>query len=68
MTKKTTLEKEKELLDKIEKAKLDLAKLQRKQKIEIGTLACKHGLNEFDTKTLNSAFEKLSGELQRANP
>lgn len=67
MTKKTTSEREKELLEKIEKAKADLAKLQEKQKLEIGTLAYKHGLNEFSPEILNSAFEKLSSELSNAN-
>ena len=55
--------KEKALLEKISRAKAELDKLQKKQKLEIGALAYKHGLNQFDSKKLDSAFKKLSEEL-----
>ena len=44
MTKKTTSEKEQNLLDVIAKAKKDLIKLKVKQKNEIGILAHKYNL------------------------
>ena len=65
--KKTSSDKERELLEIISDAKKKLAKLQDKQKIEIGELACKHGLNDFDLNVLDKAFEKLSGELKTSN-
>lgn len=63
MSKKTTTQKEQELLKKIEKAKNDLIKLQQKQKIEIGALAYKHGLNQLEISALDHAFAKLAKEL-----
>lgn len=62
-TKKTLSEKEKELVNIISEAKKKLSKLQDKQKIEIGELACKHELNQFDFKLLDEAFKKLSAQL-----
>ena len=64
MSKKTLAEKEKELMAKIDKAKKDLAGLQKKQKQEIGDLAYKHGLNNFDIGKLDSAFARLKAELE----
>ena len=64
--KKTLSDKEKDLLEIIADAKIKLAKLQSKQKIEIGELACKNGLNEFDLTVLDDAFKKLSLELKSA--
>ena len=61
--KKTLSEKERELVNIISETKKKLAKLQDKQKIEIGELACKHGLNQFDLKILDDAFKKLSVQL-----
>jgi hypothetical protein len=63
MTKKTISEKEQELLDIISSTKDKLSKLQQKQKIELGSLACKHGLHQVDKETLNTAFKKLAKEL-----
>ena len=51
------------LLDRIEKAKIKLEKLQQKHKLEIGTRAYKHSLNQFDIKHLDTAFLKLAREL-----
>lgn len=51
-------------MDKIEKARLKLEKLQQKQKIEIGILAVKHGLHQFDLEKLDIAFALLAEELQ----
>lgn len=63
MAKKTISEKEQELLDIIDSAKEKLLKLQHKQKIELGTIACKHGLYQVDKETLDAAFKKLAEEL-----
>lgn len=62
--KKTISEKEKELQQIISDAKNKLSKLQNKQKMELGELACKHGLNEFDLHVLDNHFKKLSLELK----
>ena len=64
MSKMTVSQMEATLLDRIEKAKIKLEKLQQKHKLEIGHLACKHGLHQFDIKRLDTAFLKLAGELQ----
>ena len=61
--KKTLSEKEQELVNIISETKKKLAKLQDKQKIELGELACKHGLNQFDLTILDDAFKKLSAQL-----
>ena len=61
--KKTLSEKEQELVSIISETKKKLAKLQDKQKIELGELACKHGLNQFDLAILDDAFKKLSIQL-----
>ena len=61
--KKTTLDKENELLEVISDAKKKLAKLQEKQRMQIGDLACKNGLNKFELDVLDDAFKKLSAQL-----
>jgi hypothetical protein len=63
--KKTLSEKEKELKQIISDAKNKLEKLQNKQKIEMGELACKHGLNEFSLDILDSGFKKLYESLKK---
>lgn len=63
MSKKTVSQMEAVLMDKIEQAKQRLAKLQQKHKLEIGSLAYKHGLQEFDIKQLDNTFAKLVKEL-----
>jgi hypothetical protein len=63
MPKKNLSDKEKALVEKISKAKSELDKLQKKQKLEIGALAYKHGLNQYNSNQLDSAFKKLSEEL-----
>ena len=60
-------EKESKLIEKIEKAKKDLSRLQDKRRNEIGRLACKHGLDAFDDKLLDQSFAKLSKELASGN-
>ena len=65
--KKTLSDKEKELKEIIADAKMKLAKIQDKQKIEIGELACKNGLNEFDLTVLDESFKKLAIELKNKN-
>ena len=61
--KKTTLDKENELLEVISDAKKKLAKIQEKQRMQIGDLACKHGLNKFELNVLDDTFKKLSAQL-----
>lgn len=61
--KKSVLQKEQELKDIISDAKKKLANLQNKQKTDIGELAYKHGLHEFDFKVLDEAFKKLHSQL-----
>jgi len=56
-------EKELKLKAKIEKAKKDLLKLQQKRKLEIGSIACRHGLDSYSSRKLDMAFAKLSQEL-----
>ena len=63
MAKANLVEKEKALLKKIKDAKDDLAKLQKKQKEEIGNLAYKYRLNEVSSSKLETAFKKLQKEL-----
>lgn len=65
MSKKTLTQMEAVLMDRIEKARLKLEKLQQKQKIEIGALAIKHGLHQFDMEKLDIAFSCLAQELQK---
>lgn len=67
MSKKTASQMEAVLMDKIEQAKTRLEKLQQKHKVEIGTLAYKHGLHQFDMKQLDAAFLKLAEELRHDN-
>lgn len=68
MSKKTASQMEAVLMDKIEKAKARLDKLQQKHKVEIGQLAYKHGLQTFETKQLDNAFAKLAKELNHEHP
>ncbi len=63
--KKSLLQQEQELKSIIAKTKKKLNKLQLKQKTDIGELACKHGLHEFDLKTLDAAFKKLAEQLKK---
>lgn len=67
MSTKTVSQMEAVLLDRIEKAKIKLDKLQQKHKLEIGNLAYKHGLHQFDIKQLDTAFLKLAEELSNGN-
>ena len=61
--KKTISDKEQEYLKLIEDTKNKLKKLQNKKKIELGELAHKCGLGDFDLKELKSHFLKLAKEL-----
>ncbi|HIF0138892.1 TPA: hypothetical protein ACXV19_002029 [Legionella anisa] len=67
MSTKTVSQMEAVLLDRIEKAKIKLEKLQQKHKLEIGNLAYRHGLHQFDIKRLDAAFLKLAEELSHGN-
>lgn len=62
-TKKTSSVKEQEYLKIIEDTKNKLKKLQNKKKIELGELAHKCGLGDFDLKELKAQFLKLAKEL-----
>ena len=62
-----TNEKEKKLIDKIEKAKNYLNQLQTKRKLEIGKLAYKHSLDSLSDQELDQAFHKLAKELIHEN-
>lgn len=66
MSKKTVSQMEALLMDKIEKAKDKLDKLQQKHKLEIGTLAYKHNLHVFSIQELDLAFAKLAREINHA--
>lgn len=61
--KKTLSDKEKELKQIIADAKKKLANIHNKQKTDIGELAFKHGLHEFDLSKLDNAFKKLAIQL-----
>ena len=63
--KKTLSDKEQDLKNIIAEAKKKLEKLQSKQRMEIGDLACKYGLHEFDLETLEVEFKKLSDSLKK---
>jgi hypothetical protein len=63
MSKKTGSQMEAVLLDRIEKANAKLAKLQQRHKLEIGSLAYKHGLHQFDIKQLDHAFARIAREV-----
>lgn len=63
MSKQTISQMEATLLDRIEKAKIKLEQLQQKHKLEIGSLAYKHGLHQLDIKQLDRAFASLATEL-----
>lgn len=62
MSKQTVSQMEAIILDRIEKTKTKLDKLQQKHKLEIGSLAYKHGLHQFDIKRLDQAFAKIASE------
>ena len=63
-SKKSVSQKEQDLIDIIEHTKKKLHKLQNKQRIELGELACKHGLHEFDLSMVGSAFKELALKLK----
>ena len=63
MSTKTVSQMEAVLMDKIEKAKAKLGKLQQKHKLEIGSLAYKHGLHQLDMKQLDFVFAKIAKEM-----
>ena len=62
MSRKTGSQMEAVLLDRIEKAKAKLEQLQQKHKLEIGSLAYKHGLHQLDIQQLDYAFAKIASE------
>ena len=62
MSKKTGSQMEAVLLDRIEKAKIKLEKLQQKHKLEIGNLAFKHGLHKLEINQIELVFSKIADE------
>ncbi|USQ15591.1 hypothetical protein J2N86_15710 (plasmid) [Legionella lytica] len=54
---------EKSLQETIADAQSKLTAIQEKQKLNLGKLAYKHGLNEFDLDLLDSEFKKLATAL-----
>lgn len=64
MSKKTVSQMEAELMEKIEKARKQLDSLQQKNKLEIGTLAYKYGLNQYDMSHLDEVFCKIGSEIK----
>ena len=58
--KKTVSDKEQEYLKLIEDTKNKLKKLQNKKKTELGELAHKCGLGDFDLKELKIQFLRIS--------
>lgn len=60
-------EKADKLIKKIETAKKELLALQEKRVLEIGKLACKHGLDAYEDTLLDQHFAKLSKELNHGN-
>lgn len=67
MSKKTVSQMEAALMDKIEKARVKLSKLQQKHQLEIGALAYKHGLQQCDIKQLDLIFAKVARELHHVH-
>ena len=59
----SSLEKQKKLIEKIEKAKNDLNQLRSNRIIECGELLAKYGLDQLDNDTLDRYFQKLTKEL-----
>ena len=56
--------KERQLVERIEKAKADLAKLKKKRSIECGQLVVKYGLDQYPTELLDKEFESLAVKLK----
>lgn len=63
----TLKEKTDKLIKKIESAKKELLELQEKRLLEIGKLACKHGLDAYEDQLLDHHFAKLSKQLTHGN-
>ena len=59
----SSLEKQKKLIEKIEKAKNDLNQLKNNRIIECGELLAKYGLEKFDNDILDRSFKNLAKEL-----
>ena len=51
----------------IEKAKKEVLILENKRLLEIGKLAHKHGLHDYEDTLLDQHFSKLSKELSHGN-
>ena len=59
--------KKDKLIEKIEKAKKEVLILENKRLLEIGKLAHKHGLHDYEDTLLDQHFSKLSKELSHGN-
>ncbi len=57
-------DKEQRILQRIEKAKKDLTRLQQQRRMEIGKLASGYGLDKLDNATLDRLFNRLAKEAR----
>jgi len=55
-------DKAQKLEEQIQNAKEKLVKLKQQRKMEIGTLALKHGLDKFDDDVLDANFKRIAEE------
>lgn len=63
----SSMERQQKLIDKIEKAKNELARLKNDRLIECGELLAKYGLEQVDDTILDQSFQKLAKELTNGN-
>ena len=63
----SSIEKQKKLIEKIEKAKHELDNLRNSRIVECGELLAKHGLEQLDDALLDKSFQKLAKELTHGN-
>lgn len=61
--KKTMSQQEEDLQKIIDDAKKKLDALKNKKRIELGSLACKYGLNNFELDVIEKTFKELSLKL-----
>lgn len=64
----TTKTKEQKLIERIEKAKQELASFREQRKLEIGQLAYQCGIAEFNNEVLKTAFATLAQQHANPNP
>lgn len=62
--KKTMSQKEDDLQKIIDDAKKKLDALKNKKRINLGDLACKHGLDNFELEIIEKAFKEIAQKLK----